>query len=135
MRRRRTGSGQLPHGDHAMTTLLVVHPSNSSMWLSMIFLVSLVVGSWSNLQFVRKQGEALAVYNLGIDTATYHELAITFAQSGNLRHVGPDQPPGFIVGLGVLYRFFGPSTLTAKVVFCVLITLTAAMTYWLGRLH
>jgi 4-amino-4-deoxy-L-arabinose transferase-like glycosyltransferase len=77
--------------------------------------------------------DKLAVYNVGIDAATYERRAVEYAYYGSAKALGPDQPPGFIVVLGLLFRWFGQSRFAAKIIFCGLITLTAGLTWLIGR--
>lgn len=98
-------------------------------WLTAVFLVGLGWGTWRNVQFVAAHAESLAVYNLGVDAATYEEAAQRFARRPRLRLITPSQPPGFVATLGLLHRAFGPQRLPIKRVFCALVFFTALMTW------
>ena len=99
---------------------------------SLLFFLALVLGTAQNISFVHKYAQTLACYNLGIDTATYDQLAWQIVQTGQIV-IPIDQPPGFILFLSGLYQMFGHHFLPPKIIFCLMISAIAIGIWWLGR--
>lgn len=97
-------------------------------------LIAILVGLSLNVRFAQGYGDALAVYNLGIDSATYDQLATEFAKHPRVGALRSDQPPGFVAGLGLAYRV-GFTRLGVKMVFCALVAIMAVLVWWLGSLY
>lgn len=62
-----------------------------------------VAGLWSTAALIAQSGAALAVANLGIDTAAYRELGLAVSQHG-LAAIPPTHPPGYPVFLSLMVR-------------------------------
>jgi len=101
------------------------------LWLAFVCVIGIASGTWRNVQFVQAHAESLAVYNLGVDAATYEEAAQRLARRPRLRLINAAQPPGFVMALGLIHRAFGPERLPIKQIFCGLVALTACLA-WCG---
>lgn len=88
--------------------------------------------TYRNLHFAAQTGEALAVFNLGIDTEIYHSLALQLLSS-EAPGIPPGLAPGFPIFLASVYAAFGPSPLAVKLVHCVLLFLIAVQIWLIGR--
>ncbi len=100
--------------------------------MRLAFFVALLVGTFANVSFSLRTGEALSCYNLGIDTDKYQGAALRILQSGAV-DVPPLQPPGFILFLAFVYKVLGPRVLIPKLLACSMILAMSLGVWWLGR--
>ena len=96
-----------------------------------LFAVVLLMGTVHNLSFVHRYPDTRACCNLGIDTATYDDIAWNIVETGRLE-VPVRQPPGFVLFLAGVYRFAGHDFLTPKILLVLMVSAIAAGTWWLG---
>lgn len=98
-------------------------------WLGLILCIA---GLWQVFLLIRFSGNNLSVYNLGIDTQIYRDLAKLTAEKG-LSAIHTGHPPGYITFLALFYLLFGNPIFTAKIAQLVLLTFICLFVYLTGR--
>jgi Dolichyl-phosphate-mannose-protein mannosyltransferase len=73
-----------------------------------------------NIRLALRTKDALACYNLGIDTDKYDGAARRIASTGVV-DVPTLQPPGYILYLALLYRLLGPRVIVPKLLACAMV--------------
>lgn len=71
--------------------------------------------------------------SLQVDAQTYHDLGARLAAHGHWTDIPLRQPPGFVVLLALVYRVFGVSYVSAKLLLWVCLAAATALAAWLGR--
>jgi hypothetical protein len=92
----------------------------------------LLAATLLNILFALRTKDALACYNLGIDTDKYDGAARRIAATGSV-DVPILQPPGYILYLALLYRLLGPRVIVPKLLACAMILGLSGGVWALGR--
>jgi hypothetical protein len=92
----------------------------------------LLVATLLNIRFALRTKDALACYNLGIDTDKYDGAARRIAATGVV-DVPTLQPPEYILYLALLYRLLGPRVIVPKLLACAMVLGLSVGVWALGR--
>src|SRR5688572_17683138 len=99
-----------------MGPCVVAGPSNAMHRLKWLILALAVAGGLSLPLFdITSHAHRISVLpSLQIDAATYDDIGRRLAATGEMTHIPPRQPPGFVSLLVLLYRVVGHSWVAAK---------------------